>query len=598
MAKINWKWKEDYRKEFVCPECNNSGMLFAEAVRQKNSDKARFRCPFCRRREYESCDINIQVMEDPTNFGVIWYTDNLIAGFICPKCQTQNIYLSYLKRNKKIFRCRECTATHPESHTLKQTTINRYAGVVTAVKTFNWLDNEWDLRGISPKFDQRDNGYFMVDFSDILPGSFQNTIKNYVRYLCKIESSFRTVKQHFSVIKNLSNYLAKVNCSSFNEINRSLIIDYFSKQEINRHKLGILRKFFTVGSLKNWFSVEQDIIRNADYPKYRQTTPDPLSDIVREQIEQNLHILPDPIARMWLICYFAAMRPSELALLKQDCLVQEGQNWKLVWRRKKGKDEHEVPISGTIAKIIQEQQEYIQNLWGEEWDCLFCHYHNLSITDPSQPKLEPIKKVISSKRSPLSVCINALIRSINICDENGQPAKFQPQLLRHTRLTNLFEEGHDLFVVSAWAGHKQLHTTSTYYTKVSCDLMEKEAGHIHQALVTSNGHRVLYESFPKSFWKNPTAHKLELGATHINTPIYGYCGLPLEQDCHKSRACYTCQSFVATLEKLPQYINTRDELRTKQAKAMSAGQEVLVEQFGTQADQLDKIIASLQQEAA
>ena len=28
---------------------------------------------------------------------------------------------------------------------------------------------------------------------------------------------------------------------------------------------------------------------------------------------------------MWIVCFFAAMRPGELALLKQDCLVQEGE---------------------------------------------------------------------------------------------------------------------------------------------------------------------------------------------------------------------------------------------------------------------------------
>lgn len=45
------------------------------------------------------------------------------------------------------------------------------------------------------------------------------------------------------------------------------------------------------------------------------------------------------------------------------------------------------------------------------------------------------------------------------------------------------------------------------------------------------------------------------------------------------------------------FIKTRDELRGKQSKALAAGQDVLVEQFGTQADQLDKIIASLQEAA-
>jgi hypothetical protein len=145
--------------------------------------------------------------------------------------------------------------------------------------------------------------------------------------------------------------------------------------------------------------------------------------------------------------------------------------------------------------------------------------------------------------------------------------------MRPSELALLKQDGHDLAVVSAWAGHKHFATTSTYYTEVSCSLMEREAGHIQKALVNSNGHRLAYESFPKSFWENPTAHKLELGDTHINTPIYGYCGLPLDQDCHKFRACYTCQSFVATIDKLPEYVNVRDELRGKQALKEQLGKK-------------------------
>ncbi len=127
--------------------------------------------------------------------------------------------------------------------------------------------------------------------------------------------------------------------------------------------------------------------------------------------------------------------------------------------------------------------------------------------------------------------------------------------------------------------------------------MEKDGGHIQKALVNNNGKPLLYESFPKSFWFNPIAHKLELEGTHINTPIYGFCGLPLDENCHKFRACYTCPCFIATPEKLSQYIKIRDELRGKEVKALTSGHDVLVEQFKQQADQLDKIILSLQEAA-
>ncbi|QFS52353.1 hypothetical protein [Nostoc sphaeroides] len=79
-----------------------------------------------------------------------------------------------------------------------------------------------------------------------------------------------------------------------------------------------------------------------------------------------------------------------------------------------------------------------------------------------------------------------------------------------------------------------------------------------------------------------------------NTPIYGYCAQPLDERCDKFRACYTCRCFVAAPEKLPQYIELRDKLKTKSSEALKQGQDVLVEQFNVQALQLDKIIAGLE----
>ncbi len=520
--------------------------------------------------------------------------------FVCPNCQTVGMMKRGLDyRSMKLrFYCRSCNKHTFESISLTKRNISYFSDKPLPTINFSWKEDQWDLRAINPKFDLIERE-FLVNFSSITQNWFKQEVKKYIRYLCKAEKSFSTINEHLRQLRNFSHYLNQTNIINFQSINRSVILDYLSQEKkVTRWKLGGLRNFFLVGTVKGWFALDQDIIRHEDYPKRRRGNPDPLSDKVREQIEQNLHKLPDPIARMWIICFFAAMRPSELALLRQNCLVQEGEHWKLVWHRKKNGDYHSVPISRTIAKVVQEQLEYIQDLWEKNWEYLFCHYHGLSSNNSSQPNLKPIQKILpSGKNNTLLVSIRTLIKDLDIRDENGQPAKFKIKLLRATRLTQLFELGHDLAVVSAWAGHKHLATSSTYYTKVSCDLIEKEAGHIQRALVNSEGHRVLYESFPKSFWETPQAHKLELSGTHINTPIYGYCGLDLDQDCHKFRACYTCGNFVATPEKLPQYIKTRDELRSKQSQALALGQDVLVEQFGTQADQLDKIIPSLQEAA-
>jgi integrase len=589
-------WSKDYQGEFVCPECQTLNMRLAG--KQFSNNKRRFICNTCRQRYSESCQIDIRAITCPTNPEVTWYTNHRIKGFVCPECQAEDMYFAQTDKYNKIrFCCRSCRKHQYNSIELTRANISHYGDNFIPVIPFNWEEDLWDLRAINPNFDQRDITYSTVNFAEIEVDWFKQKVKKYIHHLCKAGNTFGTIGLHLSALRFFSRYLNQTNVTSFEQINRSLILDYLAQLKTGiKSKLGSLRNFFTVGTVRGWFTIDQDIIRDDDYPKQRRGNPDPLSDMVREQIEQNLHLLPDPIARMWIICFFAAMRPAELALLKQDCLIQEGQHWKLVWHRKKGNNYHEVPITRAIAKVVQEQQEYIKNLWADEWDYLFCHYHELSSTDLSQAKLEPFRKVIPGhKNNPFSAGIRCLIQALDIRDENGQPAKFTTKLLRPTRLTQLFEQGHDLAVVSAWAGHKHFATTSTYYTEVSCELMETEAGHIQKALVNSDGHRISYESLPKSFWEKPQAHKLELSGTHINTPIYGYCGLSLDQDCHKFRACYTCQSFVAVPEKLPQYIKTRDELKSKESEALASGHEVLVEQFGRQAEQLDKIITNLQE---
>ena len=452
------------------------------------------------------------------------------------------------------------------------------------------------MRGINSSFGQQDSRIY-ANFQTLQLKWFKDLVKCYIYQLCKLNQSLGSIDKKLGGLRTFSRYLDSKGVKEVEEINRELILDFIAgeKTGINgiRNRLSALRDFFLTGNLQSWFNIDQDMIKDEDYPKIPVGNPDPIPDSVREKIENNLAQLPPPIARMWMVIFFTAMRPSELALLKKDCLVQEGSHWKIVWQRRKIKDYHEVPITRVIAKVIQEQLEYIENLWGNDWDYLFCHYQGLSRIDPSHPKLQPVKKVIPRSDSPLQIAINCLIKALDIRDDNGELGKFSTRLVRPTRLTQLFEQGHDLAVVSTWAGHQTLATTSTYYTHISCELIEKETGHIQKALFNADGQPLQYESLPKSFWKNPRTHQLELSGDHINTPIYGYCGLPLEQRCDKFRACYTCHCFVAVPEKLSQYIKIRDELRVKESHAFANGQDVLVEQFGRQAEQLDKIIASL-----
>lgn len=528
------------------------------------------------------------------------HKQELIAGFICPQvnCNSQAIYHYRTEKGKKFYRCAVCGQGLAESIDLTPNNLSKYGGIRPILQSFSFESDNWDLRTLNPSFDERDLHRIRADFQDIKSSYFKNLVKKYIYHLCKINRSILATQKLLSCLRIFFTYLAGQNINSINEITRDTILEFINSTASSKHaiinRLWALRNFFEFGNTQGLFKIEQDIIKTEDYPKVIRGNPDPISDTVREQIEKNLHKLPEPIGRMWILAFFTAMRPDELALLKKDCLVQENANWKIIWQRRKSNDYHEVPVTRTIAKVVQEQQEYIDKLWGDDWDYLFCHYKGFSACDPYCSHIEPTKKVIPQSYGPLHMAISSLIKAENIKDENGKLALFKPRLVRPTRLTHLFEQGHDLAVVSAWAGHKNLATTSIFYTYVSCDLIDKEAGHIQTALFNTDGKPIYYQSMPKSFWENPRAHQIELNGNHINTPIYGYCGLPLEQQCDKFRACYTCIHFAAIGEKLALYIKTRDELRVKESSSKTSGHDVLAEQFGRQADQLDKIIAGLQ----
>ncbi len=503
-TKIKSYWSTDYNREFACPDCGEIGMRFAGNT---TAGKKIFLCPKCHSRTYESVPIRLRHL----NYKDYWDTDYKVGEFACPNpnCDARNVYqhgYSIKTGRKRMFCCQTCGSTAFESVDLNLRNLRHYGqqGLENLpIQPFDYNSNKWDLRAILALIDARDTQ--TVNFASISCDWFRELVKGYIYHLCKLDTSAGTIVKRVSHLRMFSRYLASRDIRGMKEVKRNLVINFLvaerqqgvSATAING-RCATLRDFFWTGNSQGWFQVEQDIIRAEDLSKTRRGNPDPIPDSVREQIENHLHKLPEPIARMWFIAFFTAMRPSELAFLKKDCLVQEVGHWKIVWWRKKGKNQHEVPVSRTIAKVVQEQQEYIEQLWGQDWEYLFCHYQGFKASQNQlKIKIQPIKEVILTGTNPLTLGIRHLIATENIRDENGKLAKFSNKLIRPTRLTKLFEQGHDLAVVSAWAGHKNPEITATYYTYVSCQQIEKEAGHIQKALFNAEGQQLNYESLPK-----------------------------------------------------------------------------------------------------
>ncbi len=354
-----------------------------------------------------------------------WKKDYRVGEFACPnpKCNAKNVRPSGSSKGKKRFQCSICKTSTAQSINLNAKILSQYKGKIPIFQKFNFEDNLWDLRTIASSYNARTVN-FTANFSTVKLSWFRSYVKKYIYQLCITNKSFSYILSNLSHLRFFSQYLSEKNLNNIEEINRSLIIDFISWDKSGhygrRNRLLALRDFFILGHLKGFFALEQDLVRKSDLPKQIINNPDCISDYVREQIEQKLHLIPEPIARMWFVAFFSAMRPSELALLKKNCLVQEGDSWKIIWQRGKTKDYQEIPVTRVIAKVIQEQQIYIESLWGDNWDYLFCDYQNLSRKNPGQPNFKPVKKILHKTHNALKVTIKCLIEAENIRDENDK----------------------------------------------------------------------------------------------------------------------------------------------------------------------------------
>jgi len=523
-----------------------------------------------------------------------------MADFICPFCESERFFRDGIKNGYQYFVCRDCGKKVSEYCKIRQKHL---------IKPFSFEDDIWDLRALIPDLDDQDKqeGCLILNFGSIRLSWLKEVVKKYIQQEVFSGLSAATIYKSFSQLKKISAYLKnQKSIRSVNEIDRSTILNFIvfsSKKKSNSEVsniLGRLKKFFTTGNLHGWFTVSEHLILPEDYPKYHRGTSNDIPSVVLKQIENNLHKLPDPIARMWIIGYFCAMRLSELQLCNLDCLKQDSRGeWAITFWRKKNKDWHTLPITRDVAKVIQQQQDYIRQQFGDSFNYLFCNYLGVpkKVYKKTLEQLNITSQAKIPKNELLIRIINSLIAAENIRDENGELWQFKTHQLRDTRLTHLFETGHEFALVSKWAGHEKWENTQKY-VNVKDHTLRNETVKIQAKLANIKGEAINEDNLPETFQKIPHAHTLAVPGDHINTPIYGYCGLPLDEECLHWKACYTCPSFVARREQLPDYIRIRDELRAKQARAEQNGETIKIDQFKQQADSLDAVIARFEEAVA
>jgi site-specific recombinase XerD len=320
-----------------------------------------------------------------------------------------------------------------------------------------------------------------------------------------------------------------------------------------------------------------------DGPARAKLAPRALSAVVMAQLESaaNLDKLTD---RRWRLLFPLLMetglRLNDALHLPLDCVVHDRhQAPYLRYHNRKMKREALVPISVEMAAMIAQQAQRVRN-----------EYSPRAPLFPRQTRnsdgMHPVAKSVAYQ------ALKTWIADCRIVDESGAPARVSLHQFRHTLGTRLINNDVPQEVVRKILDHDSAEMTA-HYARLHDDTVRRHWERARK--VDINGNEVTIS--PESPLADAEWTKQHLSRATQALPN-GYCGLPLQQNCPHANACLTCPVFITTPEFLPQHREQLELTRGIIERAQQRGQLRLVEMNQRTADNLTKIIGSLENDAA
>ena len=345
------------------------------------------------------------------------------------------------------------------------------------------------------------------------------------------------------------------------------------------------RRFLVIARQHDWIPEvpASTAFYTEDAPARSTLPPRALSAIVMAQLEDaaNLDKLTDPRWRLLFpLLMETGLRINDALHLAQDCVTfDRHQAPYLRYYNRKMKREALVPISTDIAAAIAEQAQLVRT-----------EYSTRAVLFPRGTRNSD-----GMHPSPKSVAQHALktwITECRVVDEAGVLARVSLHQFRHTLGTRLINNDVPQEVVRKILDHDSSAMTA-HYARLHDDTVRRHWERARK--VDIDGNEVTLS--PDSPLADAEWTKQHLSRATQALPN-GYCGLPLQQNCPHANACLTCPVFITTPEFLPQHREQLELTRGIIDRAQQRGQLRLVEMNQHTADNLTKIIDSLEQDAA
>jgi integrase len=460
---------------------------------------------------------------------------------------------------------------------------------VTALAEGEGWDNEyprdtWHLRRLGI-----DSQCATLQFGGIPQPWLKDLARRWARWRLSTGLEAQTCYRGVRAVTRLASCLAAAGVTAPSGISRDVLERYLAglvpelagKKE-HRDYIGQVATFLRDVRRHQWDTSlpASAVIFPEDYPRQGQRLPRALAGHVMAQVEDPANLARWDVPAYQLITLIlirCGLRVTDATAIPADCAVRDaGGAPYLRYYNRKMKREALVPVDDEIEALIDAQRERNQARWPGGTPVLF-------------PR--PTTNIDGTRPVAGSTYREALYRWLEGCDirdEHGHPVHLTPHQWRHTLGTVLINRDVPQHVVQKILDHDSPLMTA-HYARLSDKTIRD---HWEKARKVDAGGRPVQVRADGPLGDAAWA-KQRLSRATQSLPN-GYCELPLVRTCPHANSCLTCPMFVTTAEFLPQHHAQRHATLKIISAAEAAGHARVAEMNRQVAGNLDKIIASLE----
>jgi integrase/recombinase XerD len=387
-----------------------------------------------------------------------------------------------------------------------------------------------------------------LNFQDFYPEDFKLLAKLHILSRVRRKDSIITISGCTSRLKKFSYFLKSANIFSIQQVNNQILeefLSYLKKSQVAEVSiagiLSILKIFFDDCRLSGWLKINTYWFlgrsKRIKIPKNDEINYIP--EEVWNQLDENLHNLPEQLQRMILVIRTTGIRGGELLNLPFDCLRARGNQWRLRFNSEKYNIEDELPIIPDLVVVIKEQQSYIKKHFNHGFEKLFCG----NTSNPHFFKPKPEVMSLSS----FNRWLNVLAHKCNICASSSQePWNFTSHQFRRTVATIMTNAGVRDLIIQKYLRHRSPDMQRHYK-----HILQQVLGEEYQELMKEKKYVDISGKVIASYKPNNPVTELMRRKMHQITTQYGECHRPnIKEPCQTVNACWRCEHWQTSTDDL------------------------------------------------